>query len=363
MESKLNINLNLLEKGDVLKEYLGVDILRPIDICGYGTSRIVYKGKEDSSYIVKFHIDELGYKQSLYEKRIYEEVEERFKELLVKPIYVSDKWSIWEYVKPLLSGVETGNISCRTDCSEIHMYIHEELLDILNDNYGILTEDLDLSQNCGLNNDGKIKYLDYGFKEEWYGCLEKKLEKEELFIPCDLECDVESYYHSRVKELLLNEDKELSDGVIQVFCVTNAIKDKLLKVKSSLITKDSIKDINENYLINYVEDNNEIVAYAIYRRIDKQRVMSDLDDVDVYDEETYEYYKNYIQELNPNTIYLYYVENVSGISGLGSKLVDSIIALKRDILLYSTAEAEEYWQEKGFDNVFGYNYFLNNSAE
>lgn len=136
----------------------------------------------------------------------------------------------------------------------------------------------------------------------------------------------------------------------------DSIRSKL--EKSIPARKRMFDSLKGAYYVNYVEIDEKVVAYAIYKTIDKSRENFDLknmffDDLD-------EYCFEFMQGLNPTTLFIHFIENISEIKGLGSMIVDSLIASKKDILLYSLFDAIPFWEKKGFQEDLEYLFFFKN---
>lgn len=138
------------------------------------------------------------------------------------------------------------------------------------------------------------------------------------------------------------------------------IKDKIRKSIDQLecgITSECLDNFKDNINIKYIESENNILAFCIYSYINKNRVLEDLGATcDHFDNETYEYYEQFIQDMKEDIIYIHYLESIEKGHGYGKELVDSIINLGKEVILYSTIEAEEFWLINDFDNIFGYEY-------
>lgn len=142
--------------------------------------------------------------------------------------------------------------------------------------------------------------------------------------------------------------------------LSKELKDEIKKSISQLecgITSECLDNFKDDINIKYIASQNNILAFCIYSDINKNRVLEDLGDAcDHYDDETYEYYEQVVQDLREDTIYIHYLEAIERGHGYGAELVNSILSLGRDVILYSTIEAEEFWSINDFDNIFGYEY-------
>lgn len=114
---------------------------------------------------------------------------------------------------------------------------------------------------------------------------------------------------------------------------------------------------NTDIYIKYIEDDSSIIAFCIYSKIIKSQLLEDLEaSCDNYDNETYEYFEDIINKMHEDTIYIHYIESIPKGFNYGNNLLNSIIDLNKDIILYSTIEAETFWRKQNFDNIFGFEY-------
>lgn len=114
---------------------------------------------------------------------------------------------------------------------------------------------------------------------------------------------------------------------------------------------------NTDIYIKYIEDDNSIIAFCIYSNIIKNQLLEDLEaSCDHYDDEVYEYFEDIINKMHEDTIYIHYIESIHKGFNYGNNLLNSIIDLDKDIILYSTIEAETFWRKQNFDNIFGFEY-------
>lgn len=114
---------------------------------------------------------------------------------------------------------------------------------------------------------------------------------------------------------------------------------------------------NTDIYIKYIEDDNSIIAFCIYSNIIKNQLLEDLGaSCDHYDDEVYEYFEDIINKMHEDTIYIHYIESIHKGFNYGNNLLNSIIDLDKDIILYSTIEAETFWRKQNFDNIFGFEY-------
>ena len=122
---------------------------------------------------------------------------------------------------------------------------------------------------------------------------------------------------------------------------------------------NTLINIQDKYQINikYIKKNDSIIAFCIYSNIIKNQLMQDLgESCDHYDDETYEYFKKLIKDMRDETIYIHYIESIVKENNYGTQLLESVVDLDQDIILYSTIEAETYWRKNNFENIFGYEY-------
>lgn len=140
--------------------------------------------------------------------------------------------------------------------------------------------------------------------------------------------------------------------------LSSDMKIKLEKMLPKLkcgITLDSLKNIEGD--IKYILSDNEIVSFCIYSAINKDIVLNDFENAcDYYDDESKEEYINLIENFKKDTIYIYYIESLVEGKGYGKAILDSILSLGKNVVLYSASDAEDFWIGNNFENVFGYEY-------
>lgn len=142
--------------------------------------------------------------------------------------------------------------------------------------------------------------------------------------------------------------------------LSNELKDRLrekLDILECGLMEYSLNNLGEDVNIKYIESEGDIVSFCIYSKMTKNLLFEDLEHIShYYEEDTYEHYKNYINNLHDDMIYIYYMESLPAEKGYGQKILNSIFDLNKDIILFSRLESEEFWQRNGFENVFGYEY-------
>ena len=143
------------------------------------------------------------------------------------------------------------------------------------------------------------------------------------------------------------------------------IKEELSKILNGLECGlnekrlNALIDIQDKHQINikYIKENDSIIAFCIYSNIIKSQLMQDLgESCDHYDDETYEYFEEFIKNMYDDTIYIHYIESIIKENNYGTQLLNSVIDLDKDIILYSSFDAERYWRKQNFENIFGYEY-------
>lgn len=144
---------------------------------GVGTCRISYKINDN--LVLKLHLNEIGYKQSKTEYEIYNNsIFDKYKKMLTKQLYFCKEFSVCEYVEPLESYSDGGDIWCRDEMP--FKYSYEELDDFFkllqsyDSDFDI--DDLSLSNNLGTSKDGWIVFLDYGSKKSDFDELQELLD-------------------------------------------------------------------------------------------------------------------------------------------------------------------------------------------
>ena len=147
--------------------------------------------------------------------------------------------------------------------------------------------------------------------------------------------------------------------------LSDEIKDRLrekLNVLECGLTECSLNNLDNNVNIKYIESEGNMISFCIYSRMNKKLLFEDLEMIShYYDEDFYKHYKKYIKNINnENMIYIYYIESLLPEKGYGQKILNSIFKLKKDIILFSKPESEEFWQINGFENVFGFEYLYTN---
>jgi len=101
-------------------------------------------------------------------------------------------------------------------------------------------------------------------------------------------------------------------------------------------------------------------------------VIKEFEDIDDMTKEEIlnEYKENFIDIYNirdlikEDLIIIHYIQNNSEIKGLGKEIVDCLKENYDNIILYSSQEAESYWNSNGFNNCFlDYYFYKNNKGD
>lgn len=136
----------------------------------------------------------------------------------------------------------------------------------------------------------------------------------------------------------------------------NRLREKL-NILECCLNEDCLNSLKEDTKINYIEKDNDIISFCIYSKINKLELHDDLDATCFnYEKDAYEYYENYINNLDDDMIYIYYMESLETEQGYGQKILNSIFDLDKDIILMSRIESEKFWEKNGFINIFGVEY-------
>ena len=121
-----------------------------------------------------------------------------------------------------------------------------------------------------------------------------------------------------------------------------------------------LNEFKDDIKIKYIEKDNEIISFCIYSKMKKSILHEDLGFTCFnYEKDVYEYYENYIDNLNDDMIYIYFMESLETEQGYGRKILNSIFNLKKDIILMSRIDSEKFWEKNDFVNVFGVEYVYN----
>ncbi|SES79697.1 hypothetical protein SAMN05216389_102212 [Oceanobacillus limi] len=148
-----------------------LDIIRKWDeycseenFIGIGSTRKVFKVFD---YAVKVHLHSVGYEQSKNELNIYNKMLEReLNGLFAQTYYVDEFISIQKYYNPLeMRDNQSFEIEMEKDKNLIPG-MYEEVLDLLDKEFDCF--DLKDSSNYGLNEQGKLTFIDYGMSKSLY---------------------------------------------------------------------------------------------------------------------------------------------------------------------------------------------------
>lgn len=153
---------------------------------GIGSTRKVYRFMD---YVVKLHLHQLGYRQSKNEMEIYNSMVERgLADLFAETYYTDESIAIQKYNKPIEM---RDNQSFEIDLEqEAHLLPdrYEEVLHILDKEFDCF--DLRDSSNYGLNEQGKLTFIDYGmtktlYEQEWVPAAESGILPQIFFDFCN----------------------------------------------------------------------------------------------------------------------------------------------------------------------------------
>ena len=124
------------------------------------------------------------------------------------------------------------------------------------------------------------------------------------------------------------------------------------RIYDEQITKVFI-DAGYEYIAIVKED--KLKVFAIYEPIDKATIRMDAEnEMDNYENDEIEDIYSYIEDINPDGIYIKYIESFD--AGYGTELIKILKAEHKKIILYADYRACEFWSKKGFYNTFGYTY-------
>lgn len=164
---------------------------------GLGSTRKVYRVLD---YVVKVHLHPIGYKQSKNELEIYTSMADKgLDRLFAQTYYVDEFISVQKYYKPLeLKNNQSYEVKVEEN-RRLIPNLFDEVLEILDKNFDCF--DLIDSSNYGLNNDGKLVFIDYGmtkklYEKEWVPLAEEGILPQIHFdfcIICGLEKELRMY--------------------------------------------------------------------------------------------------------------------------------------------------------------------------
>lgn len=131
---------------------------------GLGSTRKVYRVLD---YVIKVHLHPIGYKQSKNELEIYTSMADKgLDRLFAQTYYVDEFISVQKYYKPLeLKNNQSYEVKVEEN-RRLIPNLFDEVLEILDKNFECF--DLIDSSNYGLNNDGKLVFIDYGMTKKLY---------------------------------------------------------------------------------------------------------------------------------------------------------------------------------------------------
>ncbi|GGA70017.1 protein kinase [Ornithinibacillus halotolerans] len=140
----------------------------PANFIGIGSTRKAYRIEE---FVIKVHIHPLGYKQSLNELRIYNEIAKRkLHSFFAKVYYVDEQISVQHYYTPLEL---VNNQTYEIDSTKHQHFIpknYQKVFNLLDDEFNSF--DIRDSSNYGLDEENKLIFIDFGmtkklYEEEW----------------------------------------------------------------------------------------------------------------------------------------------------------------------------------------------------
>lgn len=111
----------------------------------------------------------------------------------------------------------------------------------------------------------------------------------------------------------------------------------------------------EKAFLNHIQWNQEMVGTISWRNL-KELNRSILDDV--YEDEWDVIYPVFDKLKKQNAIYLDEIrikEEFQG-KGIGQQVIGDLLNENRPVLLYSLADAEEFWEKMKFEHICGYYY-------
>ncbi|MDQ0177737.1 protein kinase [Bacillus chungangensis] len=172
------------------------DLLCEESFIGIGSTRKVYRYKE---FVIKKHLHELGYKQSLNEQKIYQTLEAQNLSKHIAPVlYMDQHMIIQPYYKPLdLINNDTYDLDFEKD---------DRITNDLKKALSLIDKELDGfdffdSSNYGSNENGELVLIDYGMTKKLYENMWVPLAEEgilpQIFIEkcqsCGLEKELRIY--------------------------------------------------------------------------------------------------------------------------------------------------------------------------
>ncbi|MEB2282693.1 protein kinase [Lysinibacillus xylanilyticus] len=170
---------------------------RDENFVGIGSTRKVYRVLD---YVIKVHLHPIGYKQSINELEIYTSMADKgLDRLFAQTYYVDEFISVQKYYKPLeLKNNQSYEVKVEEN-RRLIPNLFDEVLEILDKNFDCF--DLIDSSNYGLNNDGKLVFIDYGmtkklYEKEWVPLAEGGILPQihcDFCIVCGLEKELRMY--------------------------------------------------------------------------------------------------------------------------------------------------------------------------
>lgn len=153
---------------------------------GIGSTRKVYRTGE---FVIKIHLHPIGWAQSLNEQKLYKAMSEKgLSHLFAEVLYVDESICIQKYYQPTeLRGNQSFGIDAEKD-SEIIPAGYSEALSILDGEFDSF--DLRDSDNYGLDDKGRLIFVDYGmtknlYEEQWVPLAESGILPQIDFDICD----------------------------------------------------------------------------------------------------------------------------------------------------------------------------------
>ncbi|MFD2629482.1 protein kinase [Oceanobacillus kapialis] len=147
---------------DIIKNWNTYCVER--NFVGIGSTRKVHR---IADYVVKVHLHPIGYKQSQKELEIYKAmVQKGLTKFFAETYYVDEYISVQKYYQQLeIIDNQSFEIDMKKDIPLIPKG-YEDVLVLLDKDFDCF--DLKDSSNYGLNEEGKIVFIDYGMSKSLY---------------------------------------------------------------------------------------------------------------------------------------------------------------------------------------------------
>lgn len=134
-----------------------------------------------------------------------------------------------------------------------------------------------------------------------------------------------------------------------------------MNIKDSSIVEGGevvfIEDNEECYAeIEILKSKSEINNYLrrlINEELSNIKEDNDLEDIseENYEEELSQFY-DFFEDVDSDLVIIHYIENRSNVKGLAKNIVDYLKDKYKTILLFSSQEAESYWEKNNFKRCF-----------